>query len=47
MGAAERERDGDRQPRRPSGKQVTLKTELTDSHGNSVSQTVVRADDVR
>ncbi|MFI8828624.1 S8 family peptidase [Streptomyces sp. NPDC053431] len=29
------------------GKQVTLKTELTDAHGNSVTQTVVRAYDVR
>ncbi|MCB5908215.1 S8 family peptidase [Streptomyces pinistramenti] len=30
-----------------AGKQVTLKAELTDSHGNAVSQTVVRAYDVR
>ncbi|MFF5971292.1 S8 family serine peptidase [Streptomyces sp. NPDC012769] len=30
-----------------TGKQVTLKTELTDAHGNSVTQTVVRAYDVR
>ncbi|MFI7104506.1 S8 family peptidase [Streptomyces sp. NPDC050161] len=30
-----------------TGKQVTLKAELTDSHGNAVSQTVVRAYDVR
>ncbi|MER7172355.1 S8 family serine peptidase [Streptomyces mesophilus] len=30
-----------------SGKQVWLKTELTDTHGNSVTQTVVRAYDVR
>ncbi|MFE3070430.1 S8 family serine peptidase [Streptomyces sp. NPDC059247] len=30
-----------------SGKPVTLKTELTDAHGNSVTQTVVRAYDVR
>ena len=30
-----------------AGKQVTLKTELTDAHGNSVTQTVVRAYDVR
>ncbi|MFI8967033.1 S8 family peptidase [Streptomyces sp. NPDC053493] len=29
------------------GKQVTLKTELTDAHGNSVTQTVIRAYDVR
>ncbi|WP_406863768.1 S8 family serine peptidase [Streptomyces sp. HUAS MG47] len=30
-----------------SGKQVTLKSELTDANGNSVTQTVVRAYDVR
>ncbi|MFI2737478.1 S8 family peptidase [Streptomyces sp. NPDC018711] len=30
-----------------TGKQVTLKTELTDANGNSVTQTVVRAYDVR
>ncbi|MFJ5711312.1 S8 family peptidase [Streptomyces sp. NPDC093105] len=30
-----------------TGKRVTLKTELTDAHGNSVTQTVVRAYDVR
>ncbi|MEW1699579.1 S8 family peptidase [Streptomyces sp. NPDC091278] len=30
-----------------SGKPVTLRTELTDAHGNSVTQTVVRAYDVR
>ncbi|MGW6415374.1 S8 family peptidase [Streptomyces sp. NPDC055055] len=30
-----------------TGKQVTLRTELTDAHGNSVTQTVVRAYDVR
>ncbi|MEW2489691.1 S8 family serine peptidase [Streptomyces sp. NPDC048411] len=30
-----------------SGKQVTLKAELTDANGNSVTQTVVRAYDVR
>ncbi|MET9435739.1 S8 family serine peptidase [Streptomyces sp. NPDC006551] len=30
-----------------TGKPVTLKTELTDAHGNSVTQTVVRAYDVR
>ncbi|MER6478727.1 S8 family peptidase [Streptomyces filamentosus] len=30
-----------------TGKQVTLKTELTDAEGNSVTQTVVRAYDVR
>ncbi|MEU9703903.1 S8 family serine peptidase [Streptomyces sp. NPDC047981] len=30
-----------------AGKQVTLKTELTDANGNSVTQTVVRAYDVR
>ncbi|MEU8761719.1 S8 family serine peptidase [Streptomyces sp. NPDC048659] len=30
-----------------TGKQVTLKTELTDARGNSVTQTVVRAYDVR
>ncbi|MEV5974658.1 S8 family serine peptidase [Streptomyces sp. NPDC051921] len=30
-----------------TGKQVTLKAELTDAHGNSVTQTVVRAYDVR
>ncbi|GGT98811.1 hypothetical protein GCM10010272_49650 [Streptomyces lateritius] len=30
-----------------AGRPVTLKTELTDSHGNSVTQTVVRAYDVR
>ncbi|MEU6883286.1 S8 family serine peptidase [Streptomyces sp. NPDC046712] len=30
-----------------AGKPVTLKTELTDAHGNSVTQTVVRAYDVR
>ncbi|GAA3375350.1 S8 family serine peptidase [Streptomyces sannanensis] len=30
-----------------SGRQVTLKTELTDANGNSVTQTVVRAYDVR
>ncbi|MEV6332017.1 hypothetical protein [Streptomyces sp. NPDC051909] len=29
------------------GKQGTLRTELTDAHGNSVTQTVVRAYDVR
>lgn len=30
-----------------TGRQVTLKTELTDAHGNSVTQTVIRAYDVR
>ncbi|MFC9592408.1 S8 family serine peptidase [Streptomyces sp. NPDC056944] len=30
-----------------TGKQVTLKTELTDANGNSVTQTVIRAYDVR
>ncbi|MFF0479559.1 PA domain-containing protein, partial [Streptomyces sp. NPDC004284] len=30
-----------------TGKQVTLKTELTDAEGNSVTQTVIRAYDVR
>ncbi|MGW4748825.1 S8 family peptidase [Streptomyces sp. NPDC004290] len=30
-----------------TGKQVTLRTELTDANGNSVTQTVVRAYDVR
>ncbi|MFJ8669371.1 hypothetical protein [Streptomyces sp. NPDC093600] len=30
-----------------AGKPVTLRTELTDAHGDSVTQTVVRADDVR
>ncbi|MFJ3901576.1 S8 family peptidase [Streptomyces sp. NPDC090025] len=30
-----------------TGKQVTLKTQLTDANGNSVTQTVVRAYDVR
>ncbi|MGW7413631.1 S8 family serine peptidase [Streptomyces sp. NPDC054863] len=30
-----------------TGKQVTLKTELTDAHGNSVTQLVARAYDVR
>ncbi|MEU3607427.1 S8 family serine peptidase [Streptomyces sp. NPDC035033] len=30
-----------------TGKPVTLRTELTDAHGNSVTQTVVRAYDVR
>lgn len=30
-----------------AGKPVTLKTELTDANGNSVTQTVVRAYDVR
>lgn len=30
-----------------TGKPVTLKTELTDANGNSVTQTVVRAYDVR
>ncbi|MDN3021764.1 S8 family serine peptidase [Streptomyces sp. S.PB5] len=30
-----------------TGKQVTLRTDLTDANGNSVSQTVVRAYDVR
>ncbi|MFB8401971.1 S8 family serine peptidase [Streptomyces sp. NPDC055912] len=30
-----------------TGRQVTLKTELTDANGNSVTQTVVRAYDVR
>ncbi len=30
-----------------TGEQVTLKTELTDARGDSVTQTVVRAYDVR
>jgi len=30
-----------------SGKQVTLKSQLTDANGNSVTQTVIRAYDVR
>ncbi|MDT9698949.1 hypothetical protein [Streptomyces sp. P17] len=30
-----------------TGKQVTLRAELTDAKGNSVSQTVIRAYDVR
>ncbi|MGW2693800.1 hypothetical protein [Streptomyces sp. NPDC001296] len=30
-----------------SGKQVTLKTELTDANGNSLTQIVTRAYDVR